>query len=195
MSRLPLIPENQLDDNQRKLHEALTSGMRAKAPRKFPLENEDGSLNGPFNPMLYRPGLGQYVQELGHQLRFRSQLSPQLREIAILTTGQHWRSNYEWFAHNIIALKEGVSEEAIAAIKDGRAPDDNEDWALAHRLVSEFLKTARVSEETYKAAISKFGEGATVELTILAGYYCIISGLLNVFEVDMPPGEEPPFMD
>lgn len=195
MSRLPLIPENQLDNNQRKLHEALTGGMRSKAPRKFPLENEDGSLNGPFNPMLYRPALGELVQQLGSQLRFQSQLSPQLREIAILTTGQHWRSNYEWFAHNIIALKEGVSEEAIAAIKDGRAPDDNEEWALAHRLVSEFLKTARVSDETYKAAIKAFGEGATVELTILAGYYCIISGLLNVFEVDMPPGEEPPFKD
>ena len=88
-----------------------------------------------------------------------------------------------------------MSDAAIAAIKEGKAPEDNEEWALVHRLVSEFLATARVSDETYTQAIDAFGEAATVELVILSGYYCMISGVLNVFEVDMPPGEEPPFGD
>jgi len=195
MSRLTMLPKDALNDAQLRLHRNLTGGKRAKAPRKFPLENEDGSLNGPFNVLLHNPEIGDWVQKLGNQLRFESRLSGQLREVAILTAGQHWRSNYEWFAHSIIAQKEGVSDEAIAAIKEGKAPPDNEEWALVHRLVSEFLKTARVSDETYKQAIASFGEAATVELTILAGYYCMISGILNVFEVDMPPGEEPPFGD
>lgn len=193
MSRLTMLPKDALNEAQLRLHGNLTGGKRAKAPRKFPLENEDGSLNGPFNVLLHNPEIGDCVQKLGNQLRFESRLSGQLREIAILTVAQHWRSNYEWFAHSLIAQKEGVSDAAIAAIKEGKAPEDNEDWALVHRLVSEFLETARVSDETYRQAVAAFGEAATVELTILAGYYCMISGILNVFEVDMPPGEEPPF--
>lgn len=195
MSRLALLPKDKLNEAQLRLHDNLTGGKRAEAPRKFPLENADGSLNGPFNALLHTPEIGDCVQKLGNRLRFESRLPGQLREIAILTTGQHWRSNYEWFAHSIIARKEGISEEAIAAIKDGKAPTDNEEWALVHRLVSEFLKTARVSDATYKEAIDAFGEAASVELMILSGYYCIISGVLNVFEVDMPPGEKPPFAD
>jgi 4-carboxymuconolactone decarboxylase len=192
MFRLPLLPKDALNEAQLRLHENLVGGKRAKVPRKFPLENEDGSLNGPFNVLLYKPELGDLVQKLGNLLRFESDLSGPLREAAILTVAQHWRSDYEWFAHSIIAEKEGVSTEAIAAIKDGQAPGD-EELALVHRLVSEFLRNARVSDATYDAAAARFGEGATVELTILVGYYCIISGVLNVFEVDMPPGEEPPF--
>lgn len=192
MFRLPLLPKDALNEAQLRLHENLVGGKRAKVPRKLPLENQDGSLNGPFNVLLYKPELGDLVQKLGNLLRFESDLSGPLREAAILTVAQHWRSDYEWFAHSIIAEKEGVSAEAIAAIKDGHAPGD-EELALVHRLVSEFLRNARVSDATYDAAAARFGKAATVELTILVGYYCIISGVLNVFEVDMPPGEEPPF--
>jgi len=193
MSRLPLMAKDQLDEAQKRLHDNLTGGERAKAPRKFPLENDDGSLNGPFNAYLYKPEIGDVVQKLGHELRFASELSGQLREVAIITVAQHWRSNYEWFAHSLIAQKEGVSDEAIATIKDGKEPTGNDEWALVHRLVTEFLKTARVSDVTYAQAIKVFGVPATVELTILAGFYCMVSGVLNVFEVDMPPGEESPF--
>ena len=193
MSRLPMLTKDQLNEAQRRLHDNLTGGERAKAPRKFPLENEDGSLNGPFNVYLYKPEIGDVVQKLGHELRFASDLSGQLREVAIITVAQHWRSNYEWFAHSLIAQKEGVSDEAIAMIKDGKAPTGNDEWALVHRLVSEFLKTTRVSDATYGQAIKAFGEAATSELVILAGFYCMVSGVLNVFEVGMPPGEELPF--
>lgn len=193
MSRLPMLSKDQLSETQLRLHESLTGSQRAKAPRKFPLENADGSLNGPFNAMLYCPEIGDLVQKLGHQLRFASGLSGQLREIAIMTVAQHWRANYEWFAHYTFAEREGVSAEALAAIKQGEEPADNEDWALVHRLVAEFLKTARVTDETYGAAVERFGEAQTVELVTIAGYYCLISGILNVFEIPVPPGEESPF--
>jgi 4-carboxymuconolactone decarboxylase len=195
MSRLPALTPDDLDHEQKRLRENLMSGLRAKAPRKFPLENPDGSLNGPFNVLLYNAAIGEQVQQLGNLLRFESKLPGQLREVAILTVAQHWRSNYEWFAHVVFAEREGVDAAAIAAIKQGKEPEDNADWATVHRLVSEFLNTARVSDDTYKAAIEKFGEPAMVELVTLAGYYCMISAILNVFEIPVPDGETPPFGD
>lgn len=195
MSRLPLLPKSDLNQDQLELHGELVSGLRAKAPRKFPLENADGSLNGPFNVLLYNPVLGQHVQRLGNLLRFESALPGDLREIAILTTARHWRSNYEWFAHETFARREGVDDEAIAAIKSGAGPRGNTDWAAVHGLVSEFLETSRVDDKTFAEAVEKFGETATVELVTVTGYYCLISALLNVFEIPVPDGEEAPFGD
>lgn len=193
MSRLPYLPKDKLNAAQLELHEKLTGGLRAKAPRKFPLENDDGSLNGPFNVLLYNPEVGDLVQQLGHRLRFASTMSGQLREVAIMTVAQHWRANYEWFAHYVFAEREGVSEATLALIKEGKEPTDNEEWALVHRLTTEFLKNARVTDATYKAAVDKFGEPGAVELVTVAGYYCMISAILNVFEIPVPPGEESPF--
>lgn len=193
MSRLPMLSEADLDADQKRLHEALTGSERAKAPRRFPLANDDGSLNGPFNALLYSPEVGDAAQTLGALLRFESSLPADLREVAILTVARHWRADYEWFAHAIIAEREGLDPATIEAIKAGKEPSDGADRALVHRFVSELLENKRVSDETYAAAVEKLGEKGCVELVVLAGYYCMISGVLNVFEVDMPPGETPPF--
>lgn len=193
MSRLPMLSEADLDADQKRLHEALTGSERARAPRRFPLANDDGSLNGPFNALLRTPEVGDAAQTLGALLRFESSLPGDLREVAILTVAHHWRADYEWFAHAIIAGKEGVDQAAIEAIKAGEEPPGKGDRAVVQRFVSELLERKRVSEETYAAAVEELGERACVELVVLAGYYCMISGVLNVFEVDMPPGETPPF--
>lgn len=193
MSRLELLKESELDAAQKRLHAALTGGERGKAPRKFPLADAEGRLSGPFNALLYAPEIGDAAQKLGGLLRFQSSLPGPLREVAILTVARRWQSNYEWFAHAIIAAREGVDEAAIDAIMAGDPPAENADWALVHRFVKELLETTRVTEATYAAVRDLLGERGLVELVTLAGYYCMISGVLNVFEVDMPPGERPPF--
>lgn len=193
MSRLPMLARSDLDEMQAKLHETITGGLRAKAPRKFPLEYADGSLAGPFNVLLYNPGIGSVVQELGSRLRFEGTLPGDLREVAILTVAAHWRSNYEWFAHATFAEREGVSQAAIAAIKAGDAPADNEGWATVHRFVSRFLESGRIDDGNYADAEALLGSKQLVELVTLTGYYCMISGLLNCFEIGVPEGEEPPF--
>jgi len=195
MNRLPLLTEGELDAEQKRLHQSITSGARARTPRQFPLTNPDGSLNGPFNALLYNPRLGNAVQELGAMLRFGSNLPGTMREAAILTVAQHWRANYEWFAHAMIARKEGISDADIAAIKAGRAPHDNRDLALVQRFATELIKTGRVGKDTYAKASDKLGLETLVELVVLVGYYGLVSGLLNTFEVTIPDGEESPFGD
>lgn len=195
MSRLPLLKEEQLDAEQKRLHQSITSGARARSPRKFPLANPDGSLNGPFNILLYNPRLGNAVQELGSILRFGSNLAGSQREAAILTVARHWRANYEWFAHAVIARKEGISDADIAAIKAGEPPRDDPELVLVQRFATELIETRRVTQETYQAATARLGEETLVELVVLVGYYGLVAGLLNTFEVEVPEGEEIPFPD
>ena len=47
-----------------------------------------------------------------------------------------------------------------------------------------------VDDETYAAATELLGEQGMVELVSTAGYYCLISMLLNLFDVALPEGAD-----
>ncbi len=194
MARLRPLPVSKLDAEQRALFDAITKGERSKGR---PLEDfllEDGSLRGPFNAWLQAPRIGQPAQLLGESLRYRGQLPPRLRELAILTVAARWRADYEWWAHSRIARAEGMSEESIAAIKAGRAPSDVDTEALmVHRFACELMDARRISEQSYRDVAKALGDAGAVELVTLLGYYTLVSMVLNAFEVPLPAGEEPPF--
>ncbi len=194
MARLKPLPLSNLDTEQRALFDAITKGDRS---RGRPLEDfllEDGSLRGPFNAWLQAPKIGQPAQLLGECLRYRGQLPPRLRELAILTVAARWRAEYEWWAHSRIARAEGLSEEIIAAIKAGRPPGGADAEALmVHRFACELMDTRRVSEQSYRDVAKALGDAGAVELVTLLGYYTLISMVLNAFEVPLPAGEKPPF--
>ena len=193
MSRLPGLTAADRDPVQQALFESITGGARARSDRDFGLVDAQGALRGPFNAMLYSPEIGDAVQQLGALLRFSSTVPADLREVAILAVGAHWRADFEWYAHALIAKKEGLDDTTIDAIKDGRTPEGDEDIATVHRFATEMLREHRVSTETYAAAVELLGERRVVELVFLVGYYTFISGTLNAFEVPVPEGAEAPF--
>ncbi|MGI9384380.1 MAG: carboxymuconolactone decarboxylase family protein [Methyloligellaceae bacterium] len=195
MSRLPGLTAAERDAVQQALFERITGGARARSDRDFGLVDAQGALRGPFNAMLYSPEIGDAVQQLGALLRFSSSLPAELREVAILTVGQHWRADFEWYAHALIAKREGLEDHVIDAIKNGQTPDTGDDIATVHRFASELLRQHRVSAETYRAATDLLGERSVVDLVFLVGYYTFIAGTLNAFEVPVPEGAEAPFTD
>src|SRR5689334_9263115 len=70
-------------------------------------------MQGPYNPMLRSPVLGQCMYDQLKYLRWNSSLPMRLSELAILIIGRQWRSQIEWVAHEPIALREGLSAEVI----------------------------------------------------------------------------------
>ena len=193
MSRLPPLTPDRLNPEQKRVYDNISGDVRRQKARKHPIINDDGTLIGPFNALLYAPGIGDAVQKLGAALRFESSLPGHLRELAILMVAQRWRANYEWVAHAPIAAREGLGDAVIEVVKAGRTPDAQADVLCVHRFVSELLETRRVSDETYTQTRALIGEQGLVELVSLVGYYAIISGLLNGFEVAVPEGEPLPF--
>lgn len=198
MSRLRSLNPDELTGKQRQLYDAIAGDARRNAARTFKMTADNGALGGPFNVLLYAPQVGEAIQQLGAALRFDSSLPGHLRELAILMVAQRWRANYEWYAHAPIAAREGLDEATIEAIKTGKAPDDatgkaGEDVKIVCRFVTELTGTRRVSAVTYSLAKALLGEPGLVELIALVGYYSLIAGLLNTFEVAVPDGETPPF--
>ena len=194
MPRLPSLLVNNLNDDQRALFETLTGGKRSIGRSLNEFLGPDGAMRGPFNAMLHHPAAGKVVQRLGELLRFEGTLNDAQREVAILTVGRHWRAQYEWWAHARIAEGVGVARDLIQAIYDqGRLPGDASDLIAIHTFVRELMETQQVSDAAYAVAHAELGDEGIVELVILAGYYGVISGILNTFEVPLPAGETPPF--
>ena len=187
MTRLPHYLPEDLDDEQRELYDAIAGGPRAARPRPFPLTDERGRLNGPFNAMLAAPPLGQALQRLGAAVRYETSVSGRVREMAILAVAAHWDSDYERHAHEPAARAAGVSESEIALLRSGafpELPDETERRAVS--LVAAMLTNGDVDDATYAAAVERLGHRAVFELTTLVGYYATLALQLRVFRVGVP---------
>ena len=195
MSRISCITPENFTQAQQRLFESITGGKRGEGRAPEDLLNSEGGMSGPFNAWLRSPVLGEAAQRLGETVRFESTLPPQLRELAILIVAAKWKAQYEWWAHERIARREGLDAQIIESIKAETLPDFSDPAeAVVYRFAHELLAEHRVSTPVYDEAVELLGESGVVELVILLGYYTLVSMTLNVFEVPVPAGENPPFV-
>ncbi len=182
-----MVDEASLSDEQRELWDSLTRSRGGGVD----LLDDDGHLVGPFNAWLHVPKIGRRLSSLGAYLRFRTSIERRLSEVAICTVGAHWQSEFEFFAHAPMALEHGVDESVIDALRENRPPTfERDDERIVYEVASQLLTDRRVSDETYQAAKALLGEEGMVELVALIGYYCLVSMLLNLFEVPLPGDTE-----
>jgi len=189
--RFKLIPLENLTPEQRVLAEAIRSGPRAAM--KSSAASKPGPLGGPFNVWLRSPGMGNIIQQLGAEIRFRSSLPSKLNEMAILITARKWTSQYEWFAHHKVAMEAGLDPAIAQDIAQGRRPEKmSGDEAIVYDFSRELHETQAVSDAAYKAALDRFGERGVVDLIAVNGFYVLVSMCLNVDRTPLPGGEKLP---
>ena len=108
-------------------------------------------------------------------------LDARIRELATCVAARHVSNQFEWVMHAPLAVKAGVSPEAIEALRQGTRPrglgPDEED---ALDFAQELLARHGVSDPTYQSALTRWGEQGVVELTTLLGYFAMVSWLMNV---------------
>lgn len=183
MSRLPPIPDDKLNDTQRKVVDAIKSGPR-------------GRVGGPFPALLRNPDLAGRVAHLGELLRFGTSLPPRLSELAILLTARAWTAQYEWYAHAKLARQGGLSDSIIEAIRQKQRPAAMQaDETIVYDFCSELHANRKVGDKAYQVAKAAFGEAGVVELLAISGYYVLVSMVLNVAQVPLPEGEPVPLAD
>ena len=193
MSRLQGLRPEELTAEQRELYESIAGGDRAR-DASFRLTEADGSLVGPFNALLLSPVVGNALQAVGAAIRFGCNLSPLVREVAILTVAAHWRSGFEWWAHEPIARRAGLRDDQIRDLYSGRTPEfADEAAAAAHAVSRALLAGRRPDDEVFDPARDLFGASGVMELVALVGYYNLLAQLMQTFDVDVPAGELSPF--
>src|SRR3989442_11528563 len=111
---------------------------RVAAPR-------GGVVPTPFHLLIESPNLASVTQELGAFCRYKTGWAPHLSEIMVLVTAAHWRADYEFSVHIPEARKAGLSEETIAAVRDGRVPQlDDPDSKLIYDFATTFYANREV---------------------------------------------------
>jgi AhpD family alkylhydroperoxidase len=143
------------------------------------------------NPVnLYRalgnhPALTAAWTEFANAIRHESTTPRALRELMILRTAQIARSEYEWAHHLRMARKAGVSEEKIAALagwRTAKAFDAKECAALA---LTEAVMACNVTDEVHAEAKRHFSDAEFVELSLTAGFYAMVSRMLDAMRVEL----------
>ena len=183
--RLAALSSDTMTPEQVGLYREILSGPRGQGPRAVLLDTGAGGLAGPFNAMLYAPDVGHALQELGAAIRFRTQLTPRVREMAILVVAQAWNSAYERSSHEPIGRDAGLTDPEIKALRAGDDPgftDDQEQ--VAYQVVRSLTGPADLDDQQYDQAVATLGERSLVELSTLVGYYATLALQLRIFRVD-----------
>ena len=185
MSRLRRRTTAEMTDAERELFARMAAGRGNVT---------DGHIGGPFDGWLLSPATGVRLFQFGGALRHKPCIDRRYVELAILVTGQLWKAQYEWYAHEPMARAAGVPEEIIQSIKAGNEPGfSDEGDEAAYRFCRMLHDERRVDDPTYRATVAVFGEAGVQELINACGMYTLVSMTLNTFEIDLPDGVEAPF--
>jgi 4-carboxymuconolactone decarboxylase len=182
--RLAVLSSEEMTADQLTLYREILGGPRGQGPRAIQLASGAGGLAGPYNAMLYAPAVGHALQELGAAIRFGTNLTPRIREMAILVVAQAWDSGYERVSHELIGRDAGLTEPEIEALGVGDDPKfADEQEQVAYSVARALVGPADLDDEEYAAAVAALGEEGLVELSTLAGYYATLALQLRIFRV------------
>lgn len=147
----------------------------------------------PLNLYRMLPHAGKAAEgflALGGAILRENRLDSKLREIAILRVGILSGAGYEVHQHKRVARRVGLADEKIAALEQGAdtsALDETEKMVLAY--TDQVLLHVKAPDAMFHALCERLSPGVVAELTLVIGFYMLVSRFLENFEVDIePPG-------
>ncbi len=179
MTRLPTLTRDNVPEQ---LRAAFDEVISASPP------------TGPSSIAIHSPEFARRRLHVSDYLRFETGIDDRFLELALLVTARSMDCPYVWNAHAPAARKAGVSDDAIAAIRENQPlPSLPPADAALVGYATELFRNHKVSDATFDAALHHFGALRLVELTAIMGHYVQNAFFLNAFAVDMPADTtEPP---
>src|SRR5205814_10548060 len=149
-------------------------------------------FQGPGGSWLHRRRVGEPFREMNRILRNEVPLAPHLRELAILVTAREFDSQFEWTAHEPVALKEGLDPEILDAVKFRKAVSEApEKEAAIIGFGRELFRDRKVRSETYAEMVRLVGQAAVVNITALMANYASTAVMLTAFDQQLHEGRKP----
>ena len=142
-----------------------------------------------FRTLAHAPeALAGFLAWGSYILSKKNALLPREREIVILRTGFLCGSGYEWTQHVEIALRAGLTQADIDAIKGNAATWPPADAALI-AACDELHDDQCVSDATWTALKAHFTDKQCLDVVFTAGQYTQVSMMLNSFGVQLDEGQ------
>lgn len=157
------------------------------------LKVSSAALGGPYNALLRSPEMARRCFELLDYLRFQTSVDKRLNEFAILIQARISNAQYEWWAHEPIARRAGLSDAVMCDLQQCMRPAAMlDDERLVFDYCIQLSLNHRVSDTVWEQAVATLGEQAVIDLTVLSGTYVMVSMLLNATQVGIPNGGAEP---
>ncbi|MFP5474732.1 MAG: carboxymuconolactone decarboxylase family protein [Gammaproteobacteria bacterium] len=143
----------------------------------------------PLNLYRMLPHAGKVAEgflALGGAILRENRLDSRLREIAILRVGLLCGSSYEVHQHRRVARNVGLADEKVAALEIGAdtgALDATERMVLDY--VDQVVEHVKAPDAMFDALCQQLSPALVAELTLVIGFYMMVSRFLENFEVDI----------
>jgi 4-carboxymuconolactone decarboxylase len=157
------------------------------------LKQSSAGLGGPYGMLIKSPELLKRYLMMTDYLRQKTSLPRRLNEMAILLEARIWDAQYEWWAHEPLARKAGLSDAIIGDIRDGKRPGSMQpDEAIVYDVVTELLNKRQLSDGTFGKAKQMLGEQQVVDLVAVTGFYVMVSAVVIAGRIAIPNGGPAP---
>jgi alkylhydroperoxidase family enzyme len=177
-----------LNPKQKALYDDTRGGI-ATGFAGFRTERSDGTMTGPWNASLHHPDIGRASWDLTKAMSAMGVLPANVKEVAILVVGGHFRAAYEIYAHVAAAEQAGMPLARVAALVANLKPHDlAPDEAVAFDVAYQLCRGGPLPEPTWRLAVATFGNLGAAQLVYLVGVYSLLSMTINGFDI---PSEAP----
>ena len=172
MARVKLLEKEEVDPMVKQIYQKI--------------EDSGSEVINLMKSLAHSPKIFRDWNRLGITLLLKGDLSPRLRELAILRVGDLAQANYEWTKHVPMALQAGAKQEQIDDLNnwaDSSRFDDQERAVLQY--TDEVARNIKASAETFNKIAVFLSEKEIVELTVTIGYYGMVCRVLETFEIQL----------
>jgi 4-carboxymuconolactone decarboxylase len=157
------------------------------------MKQSSAGLGGPYGMLIKSPELLKRYLLMTDYLRQKTSLPHRLNEMAILLEARLWDAQYEWWAHEPLARKAGLSDAIINDIRAGKRPADMQpDEAVVYEVVTELLNKRQLPDEVFGRAKQMLGEQQVVDLVAVTGFYVMVSSVIIAGRIAIPNGGPSP---
>ena len=185
LSRLPLVQREDLDAVGRAAFDTWVS----------PGTGYDNGLRGPIAAWMNSPVLAEAMFDVRERVRYGNTKDQRLTELTIISVAREINNQYEYSAHEPLAIAAGLEQEIIDLVrfrKDLTSLPAIEGFGRTEqtivRFAREVMSEEKVSAGTFADALEIFGREGVMDLTGLIGYYSFVAITLKAFDVQRAPG-------
>jgi 4-carboxymuconolactone decarboxylase len=149
---------------------------------------ENGSRTNTMMTLARHPQLGMAYNVFGRQVLLNSTLPVRVRELVVLRTAWHLKSEYEWHYHVGYAIAAGMTMDEIGAVREGpeaavwRGQDDDR---VVLQSVDDLLKSATISDATWERLTAIFDKQQLMDLVFMIGHYVMFGWAITALGIPL----------
>jgi 4-carboxymuconolactone decarboxylase len=179
-ARLPYVQRKDTDESAKRLFDIFVRGSNAPTDE----------LGGPLAFAAYNVPVANALLDLHDGAVGKGTLDVHVRELAILVACRATNYDFEWNTHAPAALRAGVPQQAVDAVRSNGALTGLTDAdAAVIRFGRELLNDRKMSSATFAKAKELFGAKGAMDLVAVMSTYAVSGFYAIAVDEHMPAGQ------